>query len=323
MNQEEDKMPDDLDRIRESNAAQLDQAHRSFLSALNAYREKFESPALTAEQVFEMRLLRIKSGKRPIYTWISWWDEWAGPFRPGNTYVLAGYYGAGKTTLAVNLAWSMAKRGISVWYYCLDLSSEEVMEVLAGHVTGSANVDEAGWTLAYSTIQGYPFRFFEPAGYLTWEQHLKQIEKTVRKEKMQFIVIDNLSFLTRVKERTFETEGVVSARIKALAQELQIPILVIHHLRKPETDGKEPEPNAHSVRGSGAIMADASDVFVLHHPLSGDEAQSRHQAGYILSGKPRWSLGGKKYVWFTKAKRLYSPSSSTEYPRGGARVRKM
>lgn len=285
-----------------------------YLAQVRSIRSKFVSPAIQAEQVYEKILTKRASGERGIATGIDWWDSWAGPFRRGNVYVIAGYPGSGKTTLALQLAWAMAKRGRRPWFYCLELMSDEVFEVLAGHIRGNAVVSPEDETLAYAEIQSTGFRFYEPSGYKPWDERLEEVCATTRKEQIDFIVIDNLGFLTRSIKNAYEVENVASARIKSLAQELEVPILVLHHLRKPDSDSQEPEPNAHAMKGSGAILADASDAFILHHPLQDEEgAGSRHQVGYLLSGKPRWGMGGKKYVRLEGAKRKYSEAFASEY----------
>ena len=158
---------------------------------------------------------------------------------------------------------------------------------------------------------------------MSWQEHVATIERTTRAERFDLVIIDNFSFLVRVGRNKLEAEEEASARLKGLAQELSIPIVVLHHLRKPESDQTEPEPTQHTVRGSGAICADASDVFILHHPLQTDsEDNTRHPVGFLMSGKPRWGKGGKRYVRLEGDKRLYSPATWDEYPRkknGGRR----
>ena len=116
--------------------------------------------------------------------------------------------------------------------------------------------------------------------------------------------------------KSFETEGVVSAKIKSLSQELEIPIITIHHLRKPDGDGIEPEPNGHSIKGSSAIIQDASEAWILHHPLneiSEDYTTTRHPVGYLLSTKPRWGKGGIRFVRLEGEKRMYDEAIRSEY----------
>jgi replicative DNA helicase len=294
-----------------------------YSDAVREWRARRTSPALTAEDVYEKIVIARERGGRSFSSGLWWWDEVAGRFRRGNTYVLAGYPGVGKTTLALNLGWAMSIGGLRVWYYGIELLSEETFEILAGLVVGKANLDAADEVTAYATIQGSRFRFFEPNRAMTWSEHLAVIERTARAERFDLVIIDNFSFLVRVGRNKLESEEEASGRLKGLAQELSIPILVLHHLRKPESDQVEPEPTQHSVRGSGAICADASDVFVLHHPLMTEsEEATRSPVGFLMCGKPRWGKGGKRYVRLEGDKRLYSPATWDEYPRkknGGGR----
>ena len=318
---EEDPFPLD----EEFNEAIVTEAPPS-IDGFRKYRElskelTWTSPALKAEEVYEKILLTRSSGVKPILTGLGWWDEFAGPFRRGNTYVLCGYAGAGKTSLAVQLAWSLALSGKKVWYYCLELSAPEVFEVLAGHISGSVVPSLEQECLAYAKMQDTGFRFYETNKYKTWQERLDEIQYTTRKEELDVVFIDNLGYLTRTLTKSFEAEGVVSSKIKSLSQELEIPIITLHHLRKPDGDTGEPEPNGHAIKGSSAIVQDASDAWILHHPLNdiGTSLESysstRHPIGYLLSTKPRWGRGGIRFVRLDGMKRLYTQACREEYPK--------
>jgi hypothetical protein len=54
-------------------------------------------------------------------------------------------------------------------------------------------------------------------------------------------------------------------------------------------------------------------VFILHHPLLDSETNSRQPVGYVLSGKPRWTMGGKRYVRFDGSRRKYETATAEEY----------
>jgi replicative DNA helicase len=285
---------------------------RGYLQTLDGLREK-SSRALTAEYCWNKILLRRERGERGISTGIDWWDEWAGPFRRSNVYAIAGYQGTGKTTLAGNLTWPAAKRGEKVWNYCLELTADETFEVIGGIVLGKAVLSEKDEAEAYAIIQTSGYLFFEPERDLSWKQHIEIIQKTVRQEAIDLVVIDNFSYLTSVDKNSYETERVAAKALKGLAQELEIPIIVIAHLRKPDRDDSEPKPTAHSVLGSGAITQVSSETFILHHPLEDSETNSRQPVGYILSGKPRWTMGGKRYVRFDGSRRKYEPAMAIEY----------
>ena len=307
-------MPVDPSDIQQQKKETLEEIRwrREYLRKLDGMREE-QSRALTVEYVWNKILLRRQKGEKPLPTGVEWWDEWAGPFRRSNVYCVAGYQGTGKTTLVGNLTWPMAKRGRRVWNYCLELTADEAFEVVAGIVLGKAVITESDEGPAYSEIKPSGYLFFEPERDLSWEQHISIIQKTVRAEKIDLVVIDNFSYLTSVSKNSYETERVAAKALKGLAQELEIPIIVIAHLRKPDRDDSEPKPTAHSVLGSGAITQIASDVFILHHPLIDSETNSRQAVGYLLSGKPRWTMGGKRYVRFDGSRRQYELSTSEAY----------
>ncbi len=287
---------------------------RDYLRMLDGIREKFPK-ALTAEYVYEKIALQKQRGIKAIPTGIDWWDEWAGPFRRANLYCFAGYQGTGKTSFLVNLTWPMAQRGVRIWNVCMELTAEETFEVVAEHVLGKTGLDEGDLTTAYATIQPTGYRFFEPERDKGWKETLEIICDTVLRDKIDVVIIDNFSYLTTSGRDSYEVERMVAKALKGLSQELEIPILVIAHLRKPDRDDTEPEPTAHSVLGSGAITQVASDTFILHHPLTGNEEQSRHPVGYVLSGKPRWTMGGKRYVHYAGFRRSFTPSTVADYKR--------
>lgn len=285
---------------------------QEYLRTLDGLRARY-SRALDVEYVYEKLLLKRQKGIRSIPTGVQWWDDWAGPFRRANVYCIAGYQGAGKTGLAINLTWPMAVAGMKIWNFCLELTAEETFEVVGGHALGRRIVTEADEVEAYAIIKPTGYRFFEPERDLNWKQNIDCICDTVRMDKIDLVVIDNFSYLTSVDKNSYETERVAAKALKGLSQELEVPIVVLAHLRKPDRDDTEPEPTAHSVLGSGALTQLASDVFILHRPLIGDENQSRYPVGYILSGKPRWTKGGKRYIDYNGDSITFNPSTSEKY----------
>lgn len=270
---------------------------------------------MTADDVFERRELAKESSENPLKTDLLFWDGLVGPFRRGNLYVLAGYAGVGKTTLAMQLAWAIARQKRKVWFYCLELTPIEVLEVLAGHICADTDLTEENIVLAVCEVMKSGFRFFDSTQMRPWEVHLEIITKAVKEEGIEFVVIDNFHYLTRVTKNQFETEGVVSQRLKGLSQVCNIPILLIHHLRKPESDSSEPEPTIHTMRGTSALLNDASAAVLLHHPLSpeGTEDGARKAVGKLIYGKARWGQGGTRYVRLIGWKRLYESATSDDY----------
>lgn len=300
---------------REDAIRTLESAHKQYLASIDRVRKKYTDAVMTADDVWEQKLLSKENDEHPISSGVDFWDELAGPFRRGNLYVLAGFAGSGKSTLAVQLAWSIAQQGKKVWFYCLELTPVECLELLTGHVRQNAEPTDEDYAAVACMAQKSGFRFLDSTVHRTWKDHLEIIIQGVRKHGIEMVVIDNFHYLTRVDRNVVEVEGVVSQRLKGLSQELNIPILCLHHLRKPDGDGTEPEPSVHTLRGNSALLNDTSSVVLLHRPLiTDDESEGdRQSVGKLRYGKARWGQGGTRYVRMIGFRRIFEKASSMDY----------
>lgn len=286
---------------------------------LSDYQDS-QSLSVTAEEAYQIICDEKAAGKKSIPTF-PLWDDLFGPLRPGNLYVIAGYPGCGKTSWALNMAWAIAQHD-KVWFCCLEMEPGEVLSMMAPIAEREVLVTdtETLMTSAYAKIQPTGMRFSRIPGSRDWKAMFKTIMRTTEMEKFKVLFIDNFMFLTRAPRDVLTVEGIVSMGLKQEAQRLGIPIVLLHHLRKPPEDGTEPEPGAHAMRGSGALHADASVVAILHHPLvkgEGDMYATRDPVGYLAAGKNRWGGGGKRYVRLDGVRHVYEGSASSQYQRTG------
>ena len=284
--------------------------------ALSDYQDKHESLAITAEEAFQILCDEKDKGKAKIPTF-DLWDDLFGALRPGNLYVIAGYPGAGKTSFALNMAWAMAQAH-KVWFCCLEMEPGEVLSMMAPIVAPEQPLEpeEGLLALAYALIQPTGMRFSRIPGSRDWNAMFRSIIRTTELDKFKALFIDNFMYLTRATKDVLAVEGIVSMGLKQEAQRLEIPIVLLHHLRKPQEDGLEPEPGAHAMRGSGALHADASAVAILHHPLmvgAGEFYTTRDPVGYLSVAKNRFGAGGKRYVHLDGARHIYTGSNSSQY----------
>jgi replicative DNA helicase len=308
-------LPENIERNRQ----EILRLREEVGGVLADYQDK-QSLSVTAEEAYQIICEEKAAGKKKIET-VPLWDDLFGPLRPGNLYVICGYPGVGKTSFALNMLWAIAQHD-KAWMCCLEMEPGEVLTMMAPIAAPEVPMgdEDALLATAYAKIQPTGMRFSRIPGSRDWKVMFKTIMRTTEMEKFKVLFIDNFMYLTRAPKDVLTVEGIVSMGLKQEAQRLGIPIVLLHHLRKPTEDGREPEPGAHAMRGSGALHADASVVAILHHPLTkgeGDMYATRDPVGYLAAGKNRWGGGGKRYVHLDGARHLYTSSISSQYQHVG------
>jgi len=270
---------------------------------------------LDAERVYEQYLIHKSQEGKGITSGISWWDNLVGPFRPSNLYILAGYAGIGKSTLAAQVAWEIAKKGRIVWYYCLEMSVLEVFKLVTEHILGKREPTDEDYLKVYCTIQDTGFRFFDPSvASVKAGDQFDFISEAVRENGVEFLIIDNFNYLARTDRNSNEFEGVMSKRAKQISVECKIPVMMLHHPRKP--DGEEKEPDNHSMKGSSSIVNDASAVIVVHRkPTHGTEPgdEDREGVGVLKVTKSRWKKGGRDNIFYDTGRATFRQATEFDY----------
>lgn len=201
--------------------------------------------------------------------------------RPGNLVIVAGKPGTGKTVLGTNLADKIAtKDGKSALIFSLEMPSDELVKraiAAAGSVpkdwidSGGKESDEF-WpmlTHAVNVLQGADVRLCDK-GSLTFSRLCNIARFQHRAKPLHLIVIDYLTLIRSDKDARFGTRsqeiGGFTRGLKALAKELNIPIVVLAQLNRASDSRAvaEAKPRMSDLRDSGEIEQDA-DVVILGH----------------------------------------------------------
>ena len=104
---------------------------------------------------------------------------------------------------------------------------------------------------------------------------------------IKLFIIDYLQLLHSTSARRVENRqqeiADISNGIKALAKELEVPVIVLSQLNRELEKDKSRKPRLSDLRESGAIEQDADLVALLYKPNSGDEeeATSREEADAV------------------------------------------
>jgi replicative DNA helicase len=217
-------------------------------------------------------------------------DDVVKSLRPGNLVIVAGKPGTGKTVLGTNLADKIAsKEGKSALIFSLEMPGAELVKralAAAGGVdkgwidTGGKESDEhwAALTAAVGILKNSDVRICDK-GALTFSRICNIARFQHRAKPIHLMVVDYLTLIKSDKEDRFGTRsqeiGSFTRGFKALAKELNIPIVVLAQLnRASETrSAADSMPRMSDLRDSGEIEQDA-DVIILGHRADDEKGRN-------------------------------------------------
>jgi replicative DNA helicase len=107
--------------------------------------------------------------------------------------------------------------------------------------------------------------------------------------KLDMVVVDYLQLMssdTRVENRVQEVSQ-ISRNLKALARELNVPVLTAAQLSRAVEQRSGQKPMLSDLRESGSIEQDADVVLFLHHPDDWDEDPQKKSITEIIVAKHR------------------------------------
>ena len=203
-------------------------------------------------------------------------DRLIGKMMPEDIIVLGGRPSMGKTTLGMNLAANMAIRGgVPVLVFSLEMSKRALMarmlasetEVPVNNVLhGGLNQNQKNSLNAASkTIKASPF-YIDDTGGLSPSQIMSRARRAKRQHGIKFILIDYLGLMKpdkKMQSIVYEIADTMR-RLKAIAKELEIPIMVLAQLNRASAALPDKRPSLTALRDSGAIEEVADIVAFVH-----------------------------------------------------------
>jgi len=210
-------------------------------------------------------------------------DRKLGGLRRSDLIILAGRPSMGKSALAGNIAFSIAKNGMTdehgelrrapVGFFSLEMSSEQLAgRIVSAEAGVSGSKASRGHTSeedmrrlmdATAELAALPL-FIDDRGGITIAQLSARSRRMKRTHGLELIIVDYLQLLSGTKKERVQEITQITTGLKALAKELDIPIIALSQLSRANEKREDKRPQLSDLRESGSIEQDADVVIFVH-----------------------------------------------------------
>jgi replicative DNA helicase len=230
--------------------------------------------------------LEESHGKGGVYTGIATGypdlDELTSGLQRGELTIIAGRPSTGKTSFSLNVLMRLAsEQAIPVGIFSLEMTKEQVAQNLACLTArvdsrklrrGMLNQEEWGRLVneGMGRLREAPIFIDDSPGEPLIVQLRARARRMVARQKVGLIIFDYLQLIHGPREIAAQSRqqevAYVSRSLKALARELNIPIIAVCQLNRGLEDRTNKRPQLSDLRESGAIEQDADLVMLIHRP---------------------------------------------------------
>lgn len=239
-------------------------------------------------------------------------DKILGGMQRSDMLILAARPSVGKTSLALSIAHNAAKRFQQrVAFFSLEMSAEQVVQRLISAETGinsqrlrRGEIAEDEWgrfMKATSDLAETHFFIDDTPGASALELRTKS-RRLHADVGLDLIVVDYLQLMRgdfRSENRVQEISS-ISRALKALARELNVPLLALSQLSRGVEARSDKRPILSDLRESGALEQDADVVMFIYRDELYNENTERKNIADILVAKHRNGPTGTVALYFKK-----------------------
>jgi replicative DNA helicase len=257
-------------------------------------------------------------------------DQKLGGLHRSDLLILAGRPSMGKTSLATNIAFNIAKAyrkgtlpdgttgtvdGGVVGFFSLEMSAEQLASrILAeaseipSHKIRRGDMDEdefRRFVEAAKSLESCPL-FIDDTAAIPISQLAARARRLKRTHGLDLLIVDYLQLVRGTAENRVQEIGEISMGLKAIAKELDIPVLALSQLSRQVESREDKRPQLSDLRESGSIEQDADvvmfvfrEVYYKEREKPGDHEMDKmaewQEAMARLHGKAEVIIGKQRH----------------------------
>jgi len=228
-------------------------------------------------------------------------DKMTGGLQRSDLIIVAGRPSMGKTALCLNIAQHVAlvNGGVPVGIFSLEMSKEQlVMRLLSSEAEIEFSKLRSGMVRdeEWHNLGAAAGRLYTAPVYIDDTPALSILELRARARRLkkehglELLVVDYLQLMrgrTSAPDRREQEISEISRFLKALAKELNIPVIAISQLNRMVEQREDKRPRLADLRESGAIEQDADVILFIYRDEVYNRNSERKGVAEIIIGKQR------------------------------------
>ncbi len=275
---------------------------RSFVPMHQIVKESIE----IVDRLFSRkeRITGVPSGYRVI-------DDITAGLQPSDLIIIAGRPSMGKTSLALGMAeYAAIRANLTVGIFSLEMSQAQLVlrmlssqAFLDSHALRTGQLTSDNWhalCAAADRLESAKI-FIDDSGGLTVQQMRGKARRLKAEHGLDLLIIDYLQLMQGRSDSESRQQEIsdISRSLKALAKELEIPVVALSQLSRAVENRTDKRPVLSDLRESGAIEQDADVVmFIYREEVYNPDTEDKRNIADILIRKHRNGPTGDRQLTF-------------------------
>ncbi len=238
-------------------------------------------------------------------------DRLTSGLQPSDLIIIAGRPSMGKTALALNIGYNAARKTMkAVAVFSLEMSKQQLGIRLLGFDSGvdssklrTGFLRDREWerlTDSANRLSELPI-FIDDSSAISVLEMKAKCRRLKKKQDLALIIVDYLQLIQG--RRSAESRQVeiseISRMLKALAKDLNVPVLGLSQLNRKVEDRPNKKPQLADLRESGAIEQDADVIAFIYRDemYNPDSLENRNIAEIIVAKQRNGPTGAFKLTF--------------------------
>ena len=266
-----------------------------------------------AQRIDDLYQLDDPNGVTGVPSGYSDLDQKTAGLQPGDLIIIAGRPSMGKTSLALNIAEHVGMEvGLPVAIFSMEMGAAQLTMRLLGsvgkldqHKMRIGQLEDEDWpklTNALGVLNEAPIFIDEGSALNSYEVRARARRLHRQQGKLGLIVIDYIQLMSSANEQSNENRATevseISRSLKALAKELNVPVVALSQLNRGVESRPDKRPMMSDLRESGAIEQDADVImFIYRDEVYNPETAEKGVAEILLSKQRNGPTGTVKLTF--------------------------